>query len=93
MISQKSILLCVLSRQNDPDKPIVTFEKGRFDIMQKVGMSDREIRGTVRRQILMVFGLPLAGAVMHTAAGMVMVKGLMGVFCASSPAKTIPINR
>ena len=38
--------------------------------MQKVG--------TVRRQILMVFGLPLAGAVMHTAAGMVMVKGLMG---------------
>ncbi len=54
-------------------------DRNSFDIMQKVGMSDREIRGTVRRQILMVFGLPLAGAVMHTAAGMVMVKGLMGV--------------
>ncbi len=53
-------------------------DRNSFDIMQKVGMSDREIRGTVRRQILMVFGLPLAGAVMHTAAGMVMVKGLMG---------------
>ena len=52
-------------------------DRNSFDIMQKVGMSDREIRGTVRRQILMVFGLPLAGAVMHTAAGMVMVKGLM----------------
>lgn len=53
-------------------------DRNSFDIMQKVGMSDPEIRGTVRRQILMVFGLPLAGAVMHTAAGMVMVKGLMG---------------
>ncbi len=53
-------------------------DRNSFDIMQKVGMSDREVLGTVRRQILMVFGLPLAGAVMHTAAGMVMVKGLMG---------------
>lgn len=52
-------------------------DRNNFDIMQKVGMSDTEIRGTVRRQILMVFGLPLVGAVLHTAAGMFMVKGLM----------------
>ena len=46
--------------------------------MQKVGMSDREIRGTVGRQILLVFGLPLVGAIMHTTAGMFMVRRLMG---------------
>lgn len=54
-------------------------DRNNFDIMQKVGMSDAEIKGTVHRQILMVFGLPLAGAVCHTAAGMVMVKGLLAV--------------
>lgn len=54
-------------------------DRAHFDIMQKVGMSDGEIRGTVRRQILMVFGMPLAGALMHTAAGMFMVKGLLAV--------------
>ncbi len=52
-------------------------DRNNFDIMQKVGMSDREIRGTVGRQILLVFGLPLVGAVMHTTAGMFMVKRLM----------------
>lgn len=45
--------------------------------MQKVGMSDREIRSTVHRQIIMVFGLPLMGAVFHTVAGMHMVQKLM----------------
>lgn len=49
-----------------------------FGIMQKVGMSDKEIKGTVHRQILMVFGLPLAAAVLHTTAGMFMVEQLMG---------------
>lgn len=52
-------------------------DRNSFGIMQKVGMSDKEIRGTVHRQILMVFGLPLAGALFHTMAGMFMVKGLM----------------
>ena len=52
-------------------------DRGSFEIMQKVGMSDKEIRGTVHRQILMVFELPLAGALLHTLAGMFMVKGLM----------------
>lgn len=49
-----------------------------FGIMQKVGMSDKEIKSTVHRQILMVFGLPLIAAVLHTWAGMFMVKQLMG---------------
>ena len=52
-------------------------DRNSFEIMQKVGMSDKEIRGTVHRQILMVFEMPLAGALLHTVAGMYMVKGLM----------------
>lgn len=54
-------------------------DRNNFGIMQKVGMSDKEIQGTVHRQILMVFGLPLAGALLHTLAGMFMVKCLFAV--------------
>lgn len=52
-------------------------DQDSFGIMQKVGMSDDEIRGTIRRQILLVFFLPLVGALLHTAAGLVMVNGLL----------------
>lgn len=52
-------------------------DQDSFAIMQKVGMSDKEIKGTIHRQILLVFLLPLAGAVMHTCAGMFMVENLM----------------
>lgn len=54
-------------------------DQGSFDIMQKVGMSDREIKSTIHRQILLVFGLPLLGALMHTFVGMFMVDRLMAV--------------
>lgn len=53
-------------------------DKESFAVMQKVGMGDREIKATIRRQILMVFFLPLAGAVLHTSAGMFMVSRLLG---------------
>lgn len=52
-------------------------DQGSFAIMQKVGMSDKEIKSTIHRQILLVFFLPLLGALMHTAAGMFMVNNLM----------------
>lgn len=52
-------------------------DQDSFGIMRKVGMSDGEIKGTIRRQILLVFFLPLAGALLHTAAGLVMVNGLL----------------
>ena len=54
-------------------------DRDNFTIMQKVGMSDEEIHDTVHRQIFMVFGLPLFGALMHMVAGMFMVKGLFAV--------------
>lgn len=52
-------------------------DRKNFEIMQKVGMSEEEIKGTVHKQIFFVFGLPLLGAAAHTAAGMFMVKQLM----------------
>lgn len=52
-------------------------DQKNFDIMQKVGMSDEEIRRTIRKQILLVFALPLAGAMCHTIVGMKMVIVLM----------------
>lgn len=53
-------------------------DQGSFAIMQKVGMSDKEIRGTIHRQIFLVFFLPLFGAMTHTFAGKFMVEALMG---------------
>lgn len=52
-------------------------DQGGFSIMKKVGMSDDEIKSTIHKQILCVFGLPLAGALLHTFAGMFMVEKLM----------------
>lgn len=51
-------------------------QKG-FEIMQKVGMSDREIRRTIHKQIRLVFALPLIGAIMHTIVAMKVVVMLM----------------
>lgn len=42
-------------------------DKERFEIMQKVGLSRTEIRKSIRSQILVVFFLPLAAAVLHMA--------------------------
>lgn len=53
-------------------------DQKNFEVMQQVGMSDMEIKRTIRTQISMVFGLPLLGAVLHTAVGMRMVYMLLG---------------
>lgn len=53
-------------------------DQSSFAIMQKVGLSDKEIRQTVRKQILMVFFIPLGASLLHTTAGMFMVDCLMG---------------
>ncbi len=53
-------------------------DKEGFAVMKKVGMDGDEIRGTVHKQILLVFFLPLFGAVLHTAAGLFMVDKLFG---------------
>lgn len=52
-------------------------DQKNFEIMQKVGMSDEEIRKTIKSQVRLVFALPLAAAVLHTVVGMNMVVMLM----------------
>ncbi len=52
-------------------------DRERFQIMKKVGMTDDEIRSTIRRQILQVFFLPLAMAALHTAASFPALVDLM----------------
>jgi len=42
-------------------------DKERFKIMQNVGLSRKEIRTTIRSQVLLVFFLPLFTAVIHIA--------------------------
>ena len=41
---------------------------GRYEIMQKVGMSHAIVKKSIHSQILIVFFLPLAVAVLHMAA-------------------------
>lgn len=43
-------------------------DKERFEIMRKVGMSQREVKQSIRSQVLSVFFLPLVVAVIHIAA-------------------------
>lgn len=55
-------------------------DKERFEIMQKVGMSRREVKESIRRQILMVFFIPLLMAVLHITMAFPMVRRLLGLF-------------
>lgn len=53
-------------------------DQKNFEILKQVGMSDQEVRSTIRRQILIVFFLPLLVAMLHTFIGLHIVKGLLG---------------
>ena len=52
----------------------------RFQIMQKVGMSTKEVRQTINKQILMVFFLPLLTAVIHIAFASRVLWRLLALF-------------
>ncbi|ADL50674.1 FtsX-like permease family protein [Clostridium cellulovorans] len=54
-------------------------DKNRFEIMQKVGMGKDEIKKTIRRQVLMVFFLPLVFAMIHIAFAFPMITKLLAV--------------
>ena len=41
-----------------------------FGIMQNVGMNREDVKNTIKNQILLVFGLPLAAAILHTIVGL-----------------------
>ena len=55
-------------------------DQKRFEIMQKVGLSRREVRSSVRRQILMVFFLPLLKAMLHITMAFPMIRRMLLLF-------------
>lgn len=55
-------------------------DQRRYQILRQVGMTDREIRASIRSQILLVFFLPLGMAGIHTAAAYPMVTKLLTLF-------------
>lgn len=55
-------------------------DRKRFDIMQKVGMTEAEVKQTIRSQVLIVFFLPLAAAAMHVAFAFPMIRRILAAF-------------
>ena len=54
-------------------------DRKRFQIMQKVGMSRQEVRQTIRAQVVTVFFLPLAVAILHTVVAFPVTRQLMAM--------------
>lgn len=55
-------------------------DRERFQIMEKVGMSGAEVRAAIRKQVLLVFFLPLGMAMAHIAAAFPTLRTLLLVF-------------
>ena len=55
-------------------------DESRFAIMQKVGMTKEDIRKNINSQMLTVFFLPLAAAVLHLSFAFPMVQKLLALF-------------
>ena len=55
-------------------------DQSRFAIMQKVGMSKKDIRRSINSQILTVFFLPLIAAGVHLAFAFPMIRKLLLLF-------------
>lgn len=63
-------------------------DRDRYVILQKVGMDDREVKKTINSQILLVFFLPLAAAMLHVAAARHMILKMLEAFSLSNTALT-----
>lgn len=53
-------------------------DQSRFAIMKKVGMSAKEVRQSIRSQVLFVFFLPLVMAICHIGVAFRLISQLMG---------------
>ncbi|MBE5957394.1 MAG: ABC transporter permease [Lachnospiraceae bacterium] len=52
-------------------------DRGRFQIMQKVGMSEREVKDSIKTQVLIVFFLPVAVAAVHVLVAYPLIESLL----------------
>ncbi|MCO7127597.1 ABC transporter permease [Sporolactobacillus shoreicorticis] len=55
-------------------------DKRSFEILQEVGLSKDEVRQTIRSQVLLVFFLPIAVAVVHFGFAFIMIQKLISLF-------------
>ncbi len=55
-------------------------DAGRFEILQKVGMGEAEVKKTINSQILAVFFLPLVAAVVHIVVAFFPISRAMVIF-------------
>ena len=55
-------------------------DQGRFEIMRKVGLSEKEVRASIRSQVLMVFFLPIAVAAVHILFDFNLVARMLTMF-------------
>ena len=60
-------------------------DQARFEIMQNVGMSRREVKSTIKSQVLSVFYLPLGLACVHTAFAYPIVSRLLKLLQMTNP--------
>lgn len=56
------------------------YDKDKFEIMQKVGMSKQEVKKSIRTQVLMVFFIPLIMAGIHVLAAFKLITRLLLLF-------------
>lgn len=61
-------------------------DKERFSIMEKVGMSNDEVKATIRSQVRTVFFLPILMAAIHVGMAFPMIKRLLSLFALSNTA-------
>lgn len=58
-------------------------DKDKFGIMRKVGLTDRQIKQSIRSQVLMIFFTPLAIATLHTIVAYPFIEKILKLFLAT----------
>jgi len=61
-------------------------DKQRFEIMQKVGMSNEEVKKSIQTQVLTVFFLPMIASAVHIAVAFPFMTKLLGIFSLTNTA-------
>lgn len=67
-------------------------DRERFVIMQKVGLSHKEVKKTIHRQIIMVFFLPITVAVLHLAFAFPIIRKLLVLFGLTNTSLLITVT-
>lgn len=54
-------------------------DRGRFEILQKVGMTKREIKKSINSQVLTIFFMPLIAAGLHVAFAFPLIQKILAL--------------